>query len=125
MITRTIIVLMNLIFGELQLHVLNIGVGKKHIDKISNKISKITSVLKKLKFIMQGYILHTIYNSLIIPPFKLLNSEKNVYVSVLLIPLIFLLVSFFIKNISTFFRCFFVTVLKNIILARMILPAIS
>ena len=40
---------------------------KKHIDKISNKISKIIGVLNKLKFIIPDQILLTIYNSLILP----------------------------------------------------------
>ena len=40
---------------------------KKHIDKISNKISKIIGVLNKLKFIRPDQILLTIYNSLILP----------------------------------------------------------
>ena len=39
---------------------------KKHIHKISNKISKIIGVLNKLKFIIPDYILLTIYNSLIL-----------------------------------------------------------
>ena len=40
---------------------------KKHIDKISNKISKIIGVLNKLKFIIPDQILLTVYNSLILP----------------------------------------------------------
>ena len=40
---------------------------KTHIDKISNKISKIIGVLNKLKFIIPDQILPTIYNSLILP----------------------------------------------------------
>ena len=51
------------------------------------------------------------------------NSEKNVYVSVLLIPLIFLLVSFLIKYIHILLLVF-VNMLKNIILQRMSLRAL-
>ena len=40
---------------------------KKHIDKISNKISKIIGVLNKLQFIIPDQILLTIYNSLNLP----------------------------------------------------------
>ena len=39
---------------------------KKHIDKISNKISKIVGVLNKLKFIIPDQILLTINNSVIL-----------------------------------------------------------
>ena len=40
---------------------------KKHIDKLSNKISKIIGVLNKFMFIIPDQILLTIYNSLILP----------------------------------------------------------
>ena len=40
---------------------------KKHLDKISNKISKMIGVLNKLKFIIPDQILLTIYNSLMLP----------------------------------------------------------
>ena len=40
---------------------------KKHVDNISNKISKIIGVLNNLKFIIPDQILLTIYNSLISP----------------------------------------------------------
>ena len=56
-------------------------------------------------------------------PKKNTNSEKSVYVSVLLIPLIFLLVSFLIKYIHILLLVF-VNILKNIILPSMIPPAL-
>ena len=40
---------------------------KEHIRKVSQKISKVTAVMNKLKHFLPWYILQTIYNSLIMP----------------------------------------------------------
>ena len=43
---------------------------KKHIDHIALKVSKITGIMYRLKFILPADVLLTIYNSLILPHFN-------------------------------------------------------
>ena len=40
---------------------------KAHLHMVSTKISRVIGLLRKLKYILPSYILHTIYNSLILP----------------------------------------------------------
>ena len=40
---------------------------KAHLHMVSTKISRVIGLLRKLKYIFPSYILHTIYNSLILP----------------------------------------------------------
>ena len=41
--------------------------GKKHVNMITNKLSKIIGILHRLNYIYPKHILLTIYNSLFIP----------------------------------------------------------
>ena len=40
---------------------------KAHLHMVTTKISRVNGFLRKLKYIFPSYILHTIYNSLILP----------------------------------------------------------
>ena len=53
---------------------------KAHFHMVSTKISRIIGLLRKLKHIFPSYILHTIYNSLILRHinYSLLACERNV-----------------------------------------------
>ena len=105
-----------------------------HTDPMFLKynVPKVTDILeqKHLKFLFKSvhrslpnYFYHFVSATCFDVHTHNTNSEKNVYVSVLLIPLIFLLVSFLIKYIHIHLLVF-VNMLKYIILPSMTLPAL-